>query len=634
MALAAEIALWPRWLQELTRSLAVRSQVVLSGNIRDVFLLKSADGDELGPLIECIWRALATQGYEALIRYRPIDGIDVYPPLTSSREDLLRFLKLTGEDTDGRNGDKCNRVSLSRLPDLLRRVSLATDHRLAFVIDYASRLARSAIHLEPDEHEFFVACEQLSNLAEAIKPRPSDRDYLFNVIIWLVERDNDLPPWFTSAKDRIRSYSIPHPDFDARHTVARAVARKLSGYADCDEPRRDSLCKAFADQTDGLPLSSMNAILQLARRESVPFVDIEEAVLRYKLGVTDNPWRQKHLRLRVSEAEAHITTDRVKGQPAAVSKTLDILKRSIGGLTGAHVSRRSGRPRGILFFAGPTGVGKTELAKAITERLFGDERAYVRFDMSEFSAEHSDARLLGAPPGYVGYDSGGQLTNAVRQRPFSVLLFDEIEKAHPRVLDKFLQILEDGRVTDGAGNTVYFSEAVIIFTSNLGIMVRDSAGGWREHVQPGTPYQQLERSVRQAIENHFKTELRRPELLNRIGDNIVVFNFIERGVGEEIFEMMLKNVTRRVGEEYKAALTLTDHAHAKLREWCVSDLSLGGRGIGNTLEARFVNPLARHLFDASPREGAALVVSDIEEVGGVYTVVASCESDLTEPTTL
>ena len=131
-----------------------------------------------------------------------------------------------------------------------------------------------------------------------------------------------------------------------------------------------------------------------------------------------------------------------------------------------------------------------------------------------------------------------------------------------------------------------------------------------------------------------QTELRRPELLNRIGDNIVVFNFIERDVGEQIFEMMLSNVTRRVAEEYKATLTITGQAHTKLREWCVKDLSLGGRGIGNTLEARFVNPLARHLFDLAPRVGSSLTVTDIEEVEGVYTVVASCASALTEPITL
>ena len=148
---------------------------------------------------------------------------------------------------------------------------------------------------------------------------------------------------------------------------------------------------------------------------------------------------------------------------------LSTCSTSSSGRRQGSAVHEGGRPRGVAFLAGPTGVGKTELAKSVTQLLFGDESAYIRFDMSEFSAEHSDQRLIGAPPGYVGYDAGGELTNAVREKPFSVVLFDEIEKAHPRILDKFLQILDDGVLTSGRGDRVYFSESIIIFTSNLGI---------------------------------------------------------------------------------------------------------------------------------------------------------------------
>src|SRR5262249_8861233 len=162
-------------------------------------------------------------------------------------------------------------------------------------------------------------------------------------------------------------------------------------------------------------------------------------------------------------------------------------------------------------------------------------------DMSEFSAEHSDQRLIGAPPGYVGYDVGGELTNAVREKPFSVVLFDEIEKAHPRILDKFLQILDDGVLTSGRGDRVYFSEAFIIFTSNLGIYRLDRDGERIPNVTAEEPLRVIEAKVRTEIERHFMLTLGRPEILNRIGENIIVFDFIRPVIAVDIFNQIVTN---------------------------------------------------------------------------------------------
>jgi ATP-dependent Clp protease ATP-binding subunit ClpA len=270
-----------------------------------------------------------------------------------------------------------------------------------------------------------------------------------------------------------------------------------------------------------------------------------------------------------------------------------------------------------MFLAGPSGVGKTELAKTMTELLFGDEKAYIRFDMSEFSAEHADQRLLGAPPGYVGYDAGGELTGAIRERPFSIVLFDEIEKAHPRILDKFLQILDDGVLTSGRGERVYFSESVIVFTSNLGIYRVDASGQRVPNVSTEEPYEAVERKVRDEIEKYFKVQLNRPELLNRIGENIVVFDFIRKPVAEQIYEKMVANILERLADAQQMRITLPDPVNTALREHCIKDLSLGGRGIGNQLEAWLVNPLARALFDNNFAVGSSLTIRSLEPVAGV-----------------
>ena len=308
---------------------------------------------------------------------------------------------------------------------------------------------------------------------------------------------------------------------------------------------------------------------------------------------------------------------RLKGQHQAIVKSLDIIKRAVTGLSGAQGSRVGGRPRGVLFLAGPTGTGKTELAKTLTELLFGDERAYIRFDMSEFSAEHSDQRLIGAPPGYIGSDMGGELTNAIREKPFSVLLFDEIEKAHPRILDKFLQILDDGVLTSGRGERVYFSETVIIFTSNLGIYKIDREGHRIPNVVSTDSYEIVEQKVREEIENYFKIQLSRPEILNRIGENIVVFDFIRQDIADKIFDKMVGNILDGLAERQKITVHLADTVKATLREHCLRDLNNGGRGIGNQLEALLINPLGRALFDANVAEEAELTVESIDLSGTI-----------------
>ncbi|RUM60058.1 MAG: ATP-dependent Clp protease ATP-binding subunit, partial [Persephonella sp.] len=317
---------------------------------------------------------------------------------------------------------------------------------------------------------------------------------------------------------------------------------------------------------------------------------------------------------------------RVKGQDLAVRKSVSILKRAFFNLSGSQYSRVSNRPKGVLFLAGPTGVGKTELAKAITELLFGSETSYIRFDMSEFSHEHSDQRLIGAPPGYVGYDVGGELTNAIKQNPFSVVLFDEIEKAHPKILDIFLQILDDGRLTSGRGETVYFSEAFIIFTSNLGIYEITPEGRKIQRVNPDMPYTEVSKRVMEAIEDYFKFKISRPEILNRIGENIIVFDFIRPDVATEIFEKMLSNVLIKLKESHKITINLEDKVRNVIREESCKDLTMGGRGIGNKLEEVFINPLSELLFELMPPKNSVVIINDIFKENNVWKLKGTVHS--------
>jgi len=552
-----------------------------------------------------------------------VDSLRVYPNEPKAIDAAARISALALEQGQ-------NKICRNDLPESIRQLigvptqcsdedGVKTIPRMALVVDYASRLTSNPQGLSDSLQEFFTSFEKFSHTAN---PQPSSNGFAqYNPVFWIVSQTGDLPDWFLIGNDSIRDLNIPIPDFSTRKQAASQLIPAFFDYADYTATELDIYAEKFTELTDNMSIKSMMSVTQIASSHpQIPLSNIADAVRCFKIGIPDNPWKKDYMWEKISRADTKIQA-RVKGQSEAVTKTLDILKRSVMSLTGAHSSGSSNRPRGTLFFAGPTGVGKTELAKTIAQVLFGDEEAYIRFDMSEFSAEQSDQRLMGAPPGYVGYDAGGELTNAIKQKPFSVVLFDEIEKGHPRILDKFLQILEDGRLTDGRGDTVYFSEAVIIFTSNLGVFVPGEDGTTRiENVKPGMSYETVKTKIKEAIQNYFRYELNRPEILNRIGDNIVIFNFIERGFAKEIFEKMLNNVLTRVLEEHDVTLSLSETAKAELQEWCLADLSNGGRGIGNILETTFINPLARSLFERRPRAGESFEIAHITKLPARYEV--------------
>jgi hypothetical protein len=584
----------PRWLRDLLRFLPLKSQFVLSDNVRDLQLREVEPGAVAPlPLLQFLTTELRGFGYTQVIEYDPISGFRVHSlpgEETGKGNELLKELGLQPANGLAPAG-------LELFSETLQRIIARPGDPIVLVADFASRMVVRNDSLSSSEHQAFTKALVLSHNARS-RPFGSPGKPFFNTVIWIVEKEGDLPDWLLIGNPRIRHVPVPKPDHLVRRVFAASVLRGLEGYRNADSKAASVALEAFVDQTEGLLLLDLAAIVQLGKTEGLGFSSVPDAVRRYKVGVTEDPWT-KIDREKIRTA-GNFVTARVKGQEQAVVHVLDIVKRAV---TGISTSRRGGRPRGVAFLAGPTGVGKTELAKTVTSLLFGDESAYIRFDMSEFSAEHSDQRLIGAPPGYVGYDVGGELTNAIREKPFSVVLFDEIEKAHPRILDKFLQVLDDGVLTSGRGDRVYFSESFIIFTSNLGIYRQEADGTRVPNVTPENNYEDVQSKVRAEIERHFKVVLNRPEILNRIGDNLIVFDFIRSDVAVQIFEGMLGAVLVDIASTQSMDVTLTISSREKLRELCLADLSNGGRGIRNKVEKHLINPLARALFDVNATAG-------------------------------
>jgi ATP-dependent Clp protease ATP-binding subunit ClpB len=276
---------------------------------------------------------------------------------------------------------------------------------------------------------------------------------------------------------------------------------------------------------------------------------------------------------------------RVVGQNDAIIAVSNAVRRSRSGLQDPN------RPIGSFIFMGPSGVGKTELAKALAEFIFDDEQAMVRIDMSEYMERHSVSRLIGAPPGYVGYEEGGQLTESVRRRPYSVVLFDEIEKAHPEVFNALLQILDDGRMTDGHGRTVDFKNTIIIMTSNVGShWIQELGVDQRE---------EMEKRVMEALRASFK-----PEFLNRI-DDIMIFHSLIPEQLKAIVDIQLKHVQKRLDSQH-VTLELSDEAKALLaREGY--DPTYGARPLKRAIQKHLENPLAMEILEGHFGEGDTIL---------------------------
>jgi ATP-dependent Clp protease ATP-binding subunit ClpB len=279
---------------------------------------------------------------------------------------------------------------------------------------------------------------------------------------------------------------------------------------------------------------------------------------------------------------------RVVGQDEAVRAVSTAVRRSRAGLQDPN------RPMGSFMFLGPTGVGKTELARALAEFLFDDEHAIIRIDMSEYMEKHSVARLIGAPPGYVGYEEGGALTEAVRRRPYQVILFDEIEKAHPDVFNVLLQVLDDGRLTDGQGRTVDFRNTLIIMTSNLGseYLVNQAEGEDSDAVRG---------EVMNVVRSHF-----RPEFLNRV-DEILLFHRLQRSEMTRIVDIQLERLKKLLADR-KITIQLDDHA----REWLGDkgyDPAYGARPLKRVIQKYVQDPLAEMVLAGKIHDGATIKIS-------------------------
>ncbi len=492
---------------------------------------------------------------------------------------------------------------------LIRTVLRQSAVPTAMAVTFSDKLVGDARCQTPEELPLLILLKKIIQEAALIDNGPLQGRR--NVLAVLAEKLSDVPTWVYQENPLLALIHSTRPERRERITFLR---RNRANFHGADEPApagEDRLAEEFADLTEGLTAHDLNAIRRTSRLESMPITRPKALIDYYKFGQREDPW--EHLDAERVRTARDALKARVIGQDHAVEAVVEMLISARVGLNLAE-GGKGAKPKGVFFFVGPTGVGKTELAKALTRLVFTDENAFARFDMSEYAMEHAAEKLTGSPPGFIGYDEGGQLTRRVFERPFSVLLFDEIEKAHGKVMDKFLQILEDGRLTDSKGQTADFSQTVIIFTSNIGADGLDRLPAGAD----GQPdYPAVREHFTERVRNYFMQPkphgLGRPELLNRFGDNILVFDVLRPDYIRAICRKFLAALANAARDRQRLTIEFPAGGVEAMIEALMrgdpKNLRMGGRQVRTLLEARVLKPLNRHVFEQQVRAGATLSVT-------------------------
>ncbi len=574
--------------KRIKREVGIKRCVIIDGNVGDVYL---DDKNQIVDLKKYLTEMLEDLKYDDIVYWDRVNGIDGdISSLKITEEKEIEGEEYSLDDDDDEKQNTTVSTGSFKEPseifNLVFKNLTNKNRKTVFILNWSDYLFSNGGQHDNEERQ------NLTLLGKSIKDKKVNylsTDVNESTIILITNKLSNFPLSFYQANPEVSTITLSKPDrLERRRLLEKIEAGFELKFNPGETLLNSSRTNEYIDVLEDFTNREIIQMAKLSRKEEK--LTFDKLYLLFKYGEKDNPWEKlayddvKNIKKKLSE--------RVVGQDEAIEKIEKTVVKAYMGLTGLHKTSSRSMPKGVFFFVGPTGVGKTELSKALAKFLFGDEQACIRFDMSEYAQENSDQKLIGAPPGYVGYEQGGQLTNAIKEKPFSVILFDEIEKAakpNPRILDIFLQILEDGRLTDSKGETVYFSESIIIFTSNLGA----------SEVKPSDNKEETAEEFIRIVKNYFDNEIKRPEILGRIGySNIVPFNFIlDDEFAIQIAKSKLNPIKKGIQEKYRLDLEFESELNFIRYILKRVDKSKGGRDILNAINDILLDELSMFLFN-------------------------------------
>lgn len=429
-------------------------------------------------------------------------------------------------------------------------------------------------------------------------------------IIFIAEDREDFPKRLIVNNPYTSSIYVNYPEDDERAFYIKECLDfwKLRKESELEEEILKEDFENFIKITNKMKLKDIRNIVEKAKEKNYikdPDKSIKDIVNFYNFGENVSPWINLNMK-SIKKLEDKLKR-RVKGQDEAIKFVKEVVYRAKLDLNGV-MQAYSTKPKGIMFFTGPSGVGKTELAKSLTEAIFGDESAFKRFDMSEYKDEESINKLIGSNPGYVGYNEGGQLTNWIINNPYSIILFDEIDKADVKIWDTFLQILEDGRLTDSKGNTGYFNESILIFTSNIGNATLN---------EKNNDSSKIKEHYLDELDKYFKERVGRIEILNRFGENKIVFNHIEGEILKEIVKNKLEFTAKNISKKIKNLKIIYEDME-EMTDFFISNSGdakkFGARLVNSLIETKFINNLSVFIVENDIKNESVIVFIENGEI--------------------